>query len=69
VAVALAVLLALALALALAVLLVLAVRSVRVAVGVVGRRVALLAILAVVVLARWLRLLSRLRLRMAVAAV
>lgn len=58
-----------AVAVALAVLLALAVRSVRVAVGVAGRRVALLAIVAVVVLARWLRLLLRLGLRMAVVTV
>jgi hypothetical protein len=53
---------------ALAVLLALAVRSVRVAVGVAGRRVVLLGIVAVVVLARRLSLLLRLRLRMTVVA-
>lgn len=55
-------------AVALAVLLALAVRSVRVAVGVAGRRVVLLGIVAVVVLARRLSLLLRLRLRMTVVA-
>jgi hypothetical protein len=55
-------------AVALAVLLALAVRSVRVAVGVAGRRVVLFGVVAVIVLARRLRLLLRLRLRMTVVA-